>query len=748
MIKITNNLFSVILFLLLPTSFCCCSDEEAPAQEPSFIKVEKNILEFDYFSDVKTLSVSTNLDNISCSVSSGDWCTAVFSDNKLTVTITSANMDKSSRATTIVLKSGNIKQSVTIKQAGRNPKTSDLKDDIKISVKSGTASSAQSGEGIEKSFDGDLKTLYHSKWDNSSPGYFPITLTYNFENVSSLDYLIYYPRISGTNGNIKKFKLYVATENNNTLTEYGSYDFGGRSSAGRISFVPALQKPVKIQFVVESGIGDSGPGFVSCAEMEFYKKNTENFDYLTVFTDHTCSQLKPGISLQDIESLPDFYKGLAFEIYKGLYDTEFRVQNYKSWKDPSVLATQNKTGTLGMRDNPTGICVAAGEEIVLFAGDTHRQAISLFIQDLNNNISGTSYSLSTGLNKFKSATTGLIYIMYYTQAGTEPPVKINIVNGTVNGYFDSQKHKKEDWKRLLDKATFKHFDVIGKYASLTFETEAFRTYTPDGIALMDKYDDLVRLEQDFMGLYKYGREFKNKPYFLVVYGDNYMYSTGSYTGYNNSTQKDILNVNKLSTSDCWGPAHELGHSLQTRPGLKWAGMTEVTNNLLSLHVQTSWKNTSRLITDNRYQKAKNSLLNKNIPYNKSGNDVFEKLVPLWQLKLYLQDALGKKDFYKDLHEAIRKQENINVSVLTESYYQLEFVKIACDIAELDLTDFFEAWGFLTVTDEKIEDYGSYNFKITPEQIDQVKKYIAGRNYKKPKHPNVYDITDENVSEFQ
>ena len=56
----------------------------------------------------------------------------------------------------------------------------DIKDDIRVKVLSGTASSWQQGENIEKSFDGSYETLYHSSWDNSAGGYFPVTLTYSF----------------------------------------------------------------------------------------------------------------------------------------------------------------------------------------------------------------------------------------------------------------------------------------------------------------------------------------------------------------------------------------------------------------------------------------------------------------------------------------------------------------------------------------------------------------------------------------
>ncbi|WP_255702627.1 M60 family metallopeptidase [Antarcticibacterium sp. 1MA-6-2] len=67
------------------------------------------------------------------------------------------------------------------------------------------------------------------------------------------------------------------------------------------------------------------------------------------------------------------------------------------------------------------------------------------------------------------------------------------------------------------------------------------------------------------------------------------------------------------------------------------------------------------------------LLSKDHP---SHNDVFVKLVPFWQLELYVSNVLGQKDFYKDLHEVIRNSENEP----TNGHHQLEFVKIASDVA--------------------------------------------------------------------
>ena len=44
--------------------------------------------------------------------------------------------------------------------------------------------------------------------NNSGSNYFPITLTYNLEEVSDVDYLVYYPRTDGANGKFKEVDVY------------------------------------------------------------------------------------------------------------------------------------------------------------------------------------------------------------------------------------------------------------------------------------------------------------------------------------------------------------------------------------------------------------------------------------------------------------------------------------------------------------------------------------------------------------
>jgi hypothetical protein len=59
------------------------------------------------------------------------------------------------------------------------------------------------------------------------------------------------------------------------------------------------------------------------------------------------------------------------------------------------------------------------------------------------------------------------------------------------------------------------------------------------------------------------------------------------------------------------------------------------------------------------------------------------------------------------------------------------VKICCDVAKLDLTDFFEKWRFFWVGKLRVDDYGKYHYTITQQMVDDAKSYIAKKKYKKP-----------------
>ena len=628
-----------------------------------------------------------------------------------------------------------------------SPTAPDVGDDVKIAIQSSAASAAQQTEGIARSHDGSLNTHYHSPWSNTT---FPVTLTYTFQEAGSMDYLLYYVRTDGgSNGNFQEFELWV--EAGAGLVKYGDYNFNGGS--GRINFEPPLNNPAQIQFKVLSGVG----GFASCAEMEFYRKAPLSFDCLSIFTDLSCSAIKAGVTRDAINAIPDaFFKNLALRIFLGQYDAEFRVQQYRAWEHPDTLAAANKTSPYSLRDNPTGIFIEQNEDLIVFVSALQGQHLSLVSQDLSSGGWGTqrSYLLTSGLNKLTAVAKGLLYVQYYSDDGENAPrITVHIATGAVNGYFDIARHASTDWQRRLNNAVADDFDLVGEKAHLTFPVAKFKTHTPDGASLVAGYDTLVRLEQEFMGLYKYNRVYPNRVYFHADYNhdSSFMYATSYHTGYSMRSLDSIINRAAFITSGIWGPAHEVGHVHQIRPGLKWAGMTEVTTNIYSLHVQTSLGLQSRLITDNVYQRAFTQFLGKGIAHNNfraSGSpDLWAQLVPFWQLKLYLVDALDKTDFYQDLIHHFMTSPDPGTAAETDGRFQLDFVRQVCDTAELNLLDFFEQWGFLTPLDITLNDYGNVNFKITQAQINSLKSEIQAKGYAPPPR-DFTRITDANAASYR
>src|SRR5690554_6377225 len=124
------------------------------------------------------------------------------------------------------------------------------------------------------------------------------------------------------------------------------------------------------------------------------------------------------------------------------------------------------------------------------------------------------------------------------------------------------------------------------------------------------------------------------------------------------------------------------------PQLTSRGMTEVSNNIRNLCTTTMLGNKSRIFAENRYEEARETILDKGISYmsfpgeNEDGNqysggkntDVFQRLVPIWQLHLYFSEH-GYPDFYPDLMIAMRNQEPLGGRDRSKTYLKsLDFCR--------------------------------------------------------------------------
>ena len=486
----------------------------------------------------------------------------------------------------------------------------------------------------------------------------------------------------------------------------------------------------------------------------------ENGIPVGVFSDNTCSALKEGIKESDIDAIknPQF-KALAKALYDVSYDKRYRVREYKPYPHPSVAAEKNRTGTYSLLDNATGIVAMPGEEIIVFVGETNGQDIGLCSINFNNDYSPANYKLKEGANSVICAKGGLLYVMYHTQAKEAQPIKVHIASGKVNGMYHIEENTNLDWEMMLDSAKHKYIDVQGEYSHLIFRVKDFKQYTPDISRLIAVYDSIVYLESRFIGLEKYKRMNGNRMLFHVSASPLYwMYATSNRTGYSTGAMPRLCDVDILRSPSIWGPAHEVGHINQTR-GLKWVGLTEVSNNIYAQYVRTTFGNKANISSEelnsdfdgvwsNRYEKGFTEVLVGKKVHSDYG-DVFGKLIPFWQLQLYFSNVKGETDFYADVHEEIRNLPQVP----DDGQQQLNFMRICCDVSKTDLSEFFERWGMLVATAGTATDHSSVQnrvyykkeFNITKEEVDALKRYAS--KYPKP-DAHIWYIHDECVAMFK
>lgn len=472
---------------------------------------------------------------------------------------------------------------------------------------------------------------------------------------------------------------------------------------------------------------------------------------LTVFSDITCSALKEGVTDEQINALPDYFIRLAKALQNNTYDPhekEFRIREYAPYSIPEEWATKLMTKKYSNLDNPTGISVQQGDEIIVLVGDTHGQQVSL--QSIwesggeykQTNVSGEVYLLSPGVNKLTMRKEGQLFVMYNTDL-TSPdaqPVKIHIPmgSGKVTGFFDLKEHKTDEkYAELLKKATHKYFCVRGERIMFYFHTAKMQEFVPNQIlSAINLWDDIIGWEQELMGIEDVRPSQVNNHIFAISPEGSYMWATDYcigfvYTYLNNILLKENVMANK---DNAWGPAHEIGHIHQA--AINWPGSTESSNNLFSNYILYKLgKYCSRGSELNDL--ADSRFVRKKAWYNMGdathqGEDTEIHMRMNWQLWNYYHRCGHNPKFWQTLFKLLREDR------ITESDpggAQLKFAMKASEAAGEDLTDFFDLWGFFIPGEDMIEQYGTWKYKVTEAMIQEAKTFM--KKFPKPKHAFQY-----------
>jgi len=664
---------------------------------------------------------------------------------------------------------------------------SEQESDIKASIQAqgSFASGFQPGSDIDRSFDGDVNTIYHSPWGGETV--FPVILNYRFDGQTDLDYLKYYPRIFGSNGFFGQVAISYNTAESgpgSDFTPLMTYDFAQSGLATRVD-LPERIRPLNIQIEVFDGRGD----FASCAEMEFYTaQSSENGEtpYSNIFTDELYTALQAGIGQMEIDTMrDDFFRSLAQCLLGENHALRYRHQSYEVYTPPATIRKELKVGNYNAFENPTGIAFTAGDTAVLFAREIPASVpVYLRVRDFANedDQQDRAYQLTNGKNVIVLEEAGLGYISYFDEDINRPNVEIHITGGAVNGYFDWQTSDSTDWMSLLDGEAYSKLDVRGQYTHLIYDKGALRFGSPfDGQRLIRTYDTIADHERMMMGMYKYPeRQVKNTLLSRSGFSGGW-YAGG--LGIHLDLSWGVPSITDPERLGLWGIAHEFGHVNQIRPGVTWHGTVEVTTNVYSTwvtyHMNHQQKPYTRLESDvvapdaqsapiaggriNGFLEA--TQIRKEALKGAENYDVFKVLVPFWQLQLYYQlagaarnapvlsledptpdfDTVDYANYFGIVAETMRQSD---LEGLTPGELQLHFVRSVCDAVQEDLTDFFINTGFLRPIDRVIDDYGERQFLITQAQIDETIDYIKSKNYKAPVSPVIHYMSAHSLHIFR
>ncbi|PFJ27368.1 wall-associated protein [Bacillus anthracis] len=388
---------------------------------------------------------------------------------------------------------------------------------------------------------------------------------------------------------------------------------------------------------------------------------------------------------------------------------EMAVEDKEKQQEERVYQLLPKGDVEGMRElhqrgmsfspyEPTGIYVKPGEEVVIQVEGT--QQIKAYIGTYSyEKEEPKQFNLHPGENKISSLNGGLLYFYNYHNTG-EVVAKVK-KGGTPNPLFILGKHTTKDWKRMLAENPDPYaIEMKGENSLLTMhpETVAEHLKQEDPAALLKKHDEIINIEHKISGLSKDGagvaNQGKHSIHFVEDwYTDDYMYATYYRTAYSKGNLESVLNLEEL-TNDGWGPWHEVGHQHQQDTWL-WDGLGEVTVNIYSLAVQTTFGHKTRLEQEGRYEAAF-AYLGK--PDAQEKMNEFEKLVMFWQLHLAYGDQ-----FYPNLHQMYRLLHDTELPKSDEEKKQM-FIYMTSKVVGQNLIPFFDKWGLSAndATREKIK----------------------------------------------
>lgn len=500
------------------------------------------------------------------------------------------------------------------------------------------------------------------------------------------------------------------------------------------------------------------------------------------FEDYACTKLRDTYqelsddsltTLMTDNSLPRSIIRMALKVKNNTWghrEKEFRIYDYQAYSDPTKW---NATALMGTgyqftpQTGPTGISVKSGDIIVFYVNANPASNTTLEYSSVKGcNVYAEKKQLKRGINVFMPTDDGFLYIHHIItntakKLADYAPMTIHIEGGRVQGYFDiTRGHTNADWKDMVDNLfqdeivhlKSKHYQFNMHYDQLLVQipNNQLDEIDTDGTAkaiegTLHRWDQIVEQQQYIMGV----DQFKDR--FNCMYSASssstsnpYASSYGTYyPGVGTIMNYDALTHGTANDNggNFWCIAHETGHVNQ---GLyNMAGCTEVSNNNFS-QINT-WLQGSNTGRGGAWKEAQASF-HKGVFWFEY--DLWQRSRAYFQLWLYFHLMEHDTTFYPRLFDKFRKTPMTRSTDASKPGTgltdYLRFAKFACDVAQADLSEFFQFWGFFVpLKNYEVGDYSNSYFTTTQEEIDQTIAYM--QQYPK-KLGNILFI-DERIEQY-
>ena len=498
-----------------------------------------------------------------------------------------------------------------------------------------------------------------------------------------------------------------------------------------------------------------------------------------LFEDKACTTLKADIAALSDEALAanESFQVLTAEMqamvlkvknntwqqftdqstgYTAGYEKFFRVADYHVYSNYIDMANGSNftmSNNFGRLSNPTGIVANAGDILYVYVGSSAPANCTLALEAVStdgvpgNHATGTQTTLKAGLNLFRFAEQKVLYVFYQLNDTKKylkdyADITVHFEGGQLNGYWDATRNMTNaDWK-LLQQDLLKATNFLNlKTERLVFQMDrdlVTKAEPTEMEGLMHIWNTVCANEDRYMGVEDFEGRYNN-IWNAFSGASSYMHSSTFGTWYTESTIPSIMNYKNMSTGggNLWGPSHEIGHNHQG--SINVIGTTESSNNLFS-NINTF---ESGILNSRRFYPSRNfEYMAELTPWLQ--RDIWMTTSMFFQLYLYFHVQHHDDNFLPNLFRQMRKKP-INkwsgpgspTSYGKDDY--LHLAKMICDVAEADLSEFFEAYGmFIPVSMVAVGDYANYTVTTTQLHINSAKKYM--QKYEK-KLGNIMFIDD-------